>query len=81
MASTFQLESFDEYPLIASRVRYVLSALPSDIQDDLMSDPTFKISLDDCEPGRGPTVVIAQLGPNGTSRCDVLKPRLCARRR
>ena len=54
----------------------MLSSLPLGVQQDLLSDPYFRISLDDCEPGRGRTVVMGQLGPNGTSRCVVLKPRL-----
>lgn len=54
----------------------VLSGLPPEVQQDFVEDPYFRISLDDCEPGRGRTVVMAQLGPNGTSRCVVLKPRL-----
>jgi hypothetical protein len=53
-----------------------LAQLPVEVQQDFLTDPTFKISLDDCEPGRGRTVVMSALGPNGVSRCVVLKPRL-----
>ena len=54
----------------------MLQSLPHNIQDDFLSDANFKISVDDCEPGKGRTVMMPDLGPNGTSRCVVLKPRL-----
>jgi len=57
-------------------VHQVLSVLPTEVQQDFCSDPFFRVSLDDCEPGRGRTVRISQLGPDGSSRCVVLKPRL-----
>ncbi len=62
--------------MIVERATKVLASLPADVQHDLLSDSFFRITLDDCEPGRGRTVVMAQLGPNGSSRCVVLKPRL-----
>lgn len=62
-----------------SQIDCVLSSLPAEIQADLFDDPTFRIMLDDCEPGKGRTVVMAQLGPSGASRCVVLKPRLESR--
>ena len=34
------------------------------------------MSLDDCEPGRGRTVMLAKPSKNGASRAVVLKPRL-----
>jgi hypothetical protein len=70
------LKPFEQFPLTATRIEHVLESLPDDVKSDLLSDPFFRISLDDCEPGRGRTVVMAQLGPNGASRCVVLKPRL-----
>lgn len=54
----------------------MLAALPEDVQQDFLSDDCFRIAVDDCEPGRGRTVVMATLSPSGTSRCVVLKPRL-----
>lgn len=54
----------------------MLQRLPIDVREDFLTDPTFRISLDDCEPGRGRTVMMAPLGPGGYSRCVVLKPRL-----
>jgi len=53
-----------------------LHQLPGDVQQDFLSDPAFRISLDDCQPGRGRTVILAPLGPDGYNRCVVLKPRL-----
>ena len=70
------IDPFVDFPLISQRVKFVLNGLPTEVQTDFLTDPHFRVSLDDCEPGRGRTVMMAQLGPNGTSRCVVLKPRL-----
>ena len=70
------LKPFPDYPLLANRVAKVLSQLPEEVQQDFLTDPNFKVSLDDCEPGQGRTVLMPELGPQGTSRCVVLKPRL-----
>jgi len=70
------LKPFPDYPRLAERVAKVLSQLPEEVQLDFLTDPNFKVSLDDCEPGQGRTVLMPELGPQGTSRCVVLKPRL-----
>ena len=70
------LKPFPDYPRLAHWVAKVLSQLPAEVQQDFLSDPNFKVSLDDCEPGQGRTVLMPELGPQGTSRCVVLKPRL-----
>ena len=70
------LKPFPHLPLLAERVERVLASLPDEVKEDFLSDPYFKISLDDCEPGQGRTVRMPELGPQGTSRCVVLKPRL-----
>ena len=70
------LKPFPDYPRLARRVAKVLSQLPGEVQQDFLSDPNFKVSLDDCQPGQGRTVLMPDLGPEGTSRCVVLKPRL-----
>jgi len=55
----------------------VLAALPSEVQDDLLDDPRFRIALDDYAPGRGRTVWMSSPQPGGSvSRCIVLKHRL-----
>ena len=54
----------------------MLESLPELIQQDFLADANFKIAVDDCEPGRGRTVLMPDLSPSGTSRCVVLKPRL-----
>lgn len=59
------------------RVRVVLNALPQEVQQDLLEDPRFRITLDDFVPGEGRTVWLASPDPGGNgSRCVVLKPRL-----
>ena len=59
------------------RIAVVLNELPQSVQVDFFTDPHFRISLDDCEPGKGRTVLMPCLNPNGSeSRCVVLKPRL-----
>ena len=67
---------FGDFPVLTSRIESVLAALPAEVQQDFLQDPHFKVSLDDCEPGKGRTVMMPGLGPNGVSRCVVLKPRL-----
>ncbi len=68
---------FAELPRLQQRLMNVLPVLPLEVQQDFLSDPYFKISLDDCEPGKGRTVLMPSLNPNGSeSRCVVLKPRL-----
>ncbi|MFK7765654.1 MAG: hypothetical protein AB8B55_00325 [Mariniblastus sp.] len=54
----------------------MLHALPAEVQEDFLTDDCFRVAVDDCEPGRGRTVVMATLSAAGTSRCVVLKPRL-----
>ena len=70
------LKDFSELPLTEARILKVLNSLPSEVQNDFLSDPSFRVCVDDCEPGKGRTVLMPDLGPNGTSRCVVLKPRL-----
>lgn len=64
-------------PLL-SRVGYVFTKLPVEIRDDLLSDTNFRISIDNCEPGKGRTVLMPELNSAGSSRCVVLKPRLAS---
>ncbi len=70
------LSEFDALPISQSRVEKVMRSLPDEVRDDLLNDPNFRISVDDCVPGKGRTVLMPDLGPKGTSRCVVLKPRL-----
>jgi hypothetical protein len=70
------LEPFRHCRTLSTRIENVFISLPEEVQRDFLTDPYLRVSLDDCEPGRGRTVVMAQLGPKGTSRCVVLKPRL-----
>ena len=68
--------AFGRYPILMSRIVQVLSAIPENYREDLISDSGFRISLDDYSPGKGRTVMLAQPGISGSSRCVVLKPRL-----
>lgn len=51
------------------------------MSEELLTNRHFQISLDDYELGKGRTVKVAPPGPDGTSKCVVLKPRLehCSR--
>jgi hypothetical protein len=70
------LEPFKELEPLRQSVLKVLSRLPSAILQDFLEDSQFRVSLDEFEPGKGRTVLMPELGPNGTSRCVVLKPKL-----
>lgn len=71
------LEPFGSMDALRRRVAFVLNELPQTVQVDFFTDSHFRISLDDCEPGKGRTVLMPCLNPNGSeSRCVVLKPRL-----
>ena len=71
------LEPFVDLEPLHERLAFVLNQLPPAVQADFLNDPHFRISLDDCEPGKGRTVWMPCLNPNGSeSRCVVLKPRL-----
>ena len=55
----------------------VLTALPDEVRRDLFDDTRFRMTLDDCVPGKGRTVWLACPGTDGNgSRCVVLKPKL-----
>lgn len=59
------------------RVLAVLTALPDEVRRDFLEDPQFRMTLDDCVPGKGRSVWLACpiAGGNG-SRCVVLKHKL-----
>ena len=55
----------------------VLAVLPDEVRRDLFEDSRFRMTLDDCAPGKGRTVWLACPGTDGNgSRCVVLKPKL-----
>ena len=67
----------DELPALKSRVQFVLLQLPDNVLADFLDDPHFIIALDDFVPGKGRTVLVPSLNPDGNeSRCVVLKHRL-----
>ena len=70
------IKTFPHLPNLSAWVTKVLEQLPEEVQQDFLTDPCFKVSLDDCEPGKGRTVRMPELSAVGTSRCVVLKPRL-----
>jgi hypothetical protein len=70
------LEPFRELEPLRQSVLKVLMQLPELILQDFLADPQFRVSLDEFEPGKGRTVLMPELGPDGTSRCVVLKPKL-----
>lgn len=79
MISQFKnlLDPFREHIRLHECLLHVLQALPSEVIDDFLSDPNFRIALDDYSHGKGRTVWLAGFGPEGTSsRSVVLKPKL-----
>lgn len=71
------LGDFSNLIHLQQRIRSVLQNLPNEIQLDFLNDPYFRISVDDCEPGKGRTVLMPLMNPSeGESRCVVLKPKL-----
>ena len=68
--------AFRDHPTLGLRIKSVLETIPADYRNDLLSDPSFLISLDDYTPGKGRTVMLAHPSTSGSSRCVVLKPRL-----
>ncbi len=74
---TVHLEPFNELEPLRDRVSVVLLALPEDVRLDLLTDPRFRMTLDQLTPGAGRTVWLACPGSRGNgSRSVVLKPRL-----
>ena len=70
------LKPFESFPRLTAHIEKVILSLPEDIHQDLVGDASFSIALDDCEPGRGRTVLVPIPGTHGASRSVVLKPRL-----
>ncbi len=70
------LEPFNELEPLRLSVLKVLRRLPEVILQDFLDDSQFRVSLDDFEPEKGRTVIMPELGPDGSSRCVVLKPKL-----
>ena len=58
------LKAFESLPTLKSRVSQVLYALPNDVQQDFLDDSTFRVTLEDFEPGRGWTMFM-DLPPTG----------------
>jgi hypothetical protein len=71
------LQSFERYQPLAQRVLQVLSALPTEVQQDFVNDASFTVSLDNYVPGAGSSVFMAAPHDAGiSSRSVVLRPRL-----
>lgn len=75
-SNQLNLNSFKDFPVLASRIRSVFDSLPSEVQDDFLNDACFRVSLDYFTASEGRIVVMPLLNNQGTSRCVVLKPRL-----
>jgi hypothetical protein len=74
-ASWRDLRCFLPYPQLRLCIERVISSLPRDAEE-CFDKTRLRISLDDCEPGNGRTVRVAEPGPSGISQCVILKPRL-----
>ena len=71
------LAAFEGHQSLADRMLHVLRALPSDVQEDFVSDSRFQITVDNYQQGKGWSLVMDLPGPDGSgSRCVVLKPKL-----
>ena len=71
------LQSFEHFQPLGQRVLQVLSALPTEVQQDFVTDTCFTVLLDNYVPGKGSSVFMAAPGAPGiSSRSVVLKPRL-----
>ena len=71
------LQVFERCPPLGQRVLQVLTALPTEIQQDFVTDPCFTVLLDNYIPGEGSSVFMAV--PEASvisSRSVVLRPRL-----
>jgi hypothetical protein len=71
------LQAFEHCPPLGQRVLHVLNTLPTEVQQDFLTDTRFTVLLDNYVPGEGSSVFMAAPGGTGTSsRSVVLKPRL-----
>jgi hypothetical protein len=61
---------------LAARVLAVMERLPEAVFTGFLSDPLFRLALDDLVPRQGRTVWIACPTRGDGSRCVILKPRL-----
>ena len=71
------LQAFKHYQPLGQRVLHVLNTMPTEVQQDFLTDARFTVSLDNYIPGEGSTVFMATpIGLGISSRSVVLKPRL-----
>ena len=71
------LQAFEHFQPLKQRVLHVLRALPTEVQQDFLTDTRFTVSMDNYVPGKGSSVFMAAPGGTGVgSRSVVLKPRL-----
>jgi hypothetical protein len=72
-----QLQTFTPYPRLHSRVVLVLDALPPSVQRDFTDDPSFRIALEDTQPGSGWKLFMnCPTHCGAVSRCVVLRCKL-----
>lgn len=79
MSTRFALyiDPFREHPPLDIRVLRVLQSLPNDVQEDFLSDETFRITLEDLKSDGGSRTFIELPKTSDTvSRCVVLRRRL-----
>ena len=79
MAAMFRafLAPFAQHAQLQQRVEHVLNALPSDVQQDFLSDTTFRVTLEDYSPQSGWRMFMACPSPEQkVSRCVVLRGKL-----
>lgn len=71
------LAAFSQFPCLQARVNCVLASLPTEVQEDFLSDGSFQITLEDFRPGEGWTMFMNLPGcGQSVSRCVVLREKL-----
>ena len=70
------LQSFEHCQPLGQRVLQVLSALPTEVQQDFVTENCFSVLLNNYIPGEGSSVFMAAGEASISSRSVVLKPRL-----
>ncbi len=71
------LAPFAEHSQLRQHVAQVLHALPREVQDDFLSDATFRVTLEDYTPQLGWRMFMACPSPEQrVTRCVVLRGRL-----
>ena len=71
------LAPFDDHSQLRQHIAQVLDSLPAEVQEDFLSDTTFRVTLEDYSPQSGWRMFMACPSPEQKiTRCVVLRSRL-----